>query len=147
MHQVDHLGYGGIADAIGVTRHAVHKWRERHPSGSDHPFPEPDVLVDGTPGWRPDRVAEIVRWREGLPGRGSGGGRPPASRRAYLRAADDRGLTRDEAVRTLNTFVDEFPEMSEGEVCAWLVEEWRGWGEPAPAGVARLADRRPGAPA
>lgn len=139
------LGCHGVGEALGVTRHAVHKWRERHPSGSDHAFPEPDVLVDGTPGWRPERVAEIAGWREQLPGRGAGGGRPPASRRAYLEAADARGLTRDEALRALDAFVEEFPEMSDGEICAWMVEVWKDWGTTTPAGVTRLADRRPGA--
>ena len=75
-----YLGVLGVAEALGVTRHAVHKWRSRHPAGSDRPFPEPDVEIDGAPGWRPDRVEEIVRWRDGLPGRGVGGGRPSAAR-------------------------------------------------------------------
>ncbi|MEO3801169.1 hypothetical protein [Nonomuraea sp. B1E8] len=120
-----YLGVLGIAEALGVTRHAVHKWRSRHPAGSDHPFPEPDVEIDGAPGWRPDRVGEIVRWRDGLPGRGAGGGRPSAARQDYLRAALARGLGRDEALRALATFTAEFPEMTEPEVCAWLMEKWR----------------------
>ncbi|MGP3935365.1 hypothetical protein [Nonomuraea sp. KM88] len=121
-----YLGVLGVAEALGVTRHAVHKWRSRHPAGSDRPFPEPDVEIDGAPGWRPDRVEEIVRWRDGLPGRGVGGGRPSAARQDYLRAALARGLDRDEALRALAAFVAEFPEMTEPEVCAWLMEKWRG---------------------
>ncbi|MEO3794399.1 hypothetical protein ABGB14_29655 [Nonomuraea sp. B10E15] len=121
-----YLGVLGVAEALGVTRHAVHKWRSRHPAGSDRPFPEPDVEIDGAPGWRPDRVEEIVRWRDGLPGRGAGGGRPSAARQDYLRAALARGLDRDEALRALAAFVAEFPEMTEPEVCAWLMEKWRG---------------------
>jgi hypothetical protein len=78
------LGVLGIGEALGVSRHAVHKWRSRYPSDSDHSFPEPDVEVDGTPGWRADRLEEIVRWRNGLPGRGAGGGRPSAARQEYL---------------------------------------------------------------
>ncbi|MEO3888560.1 hypothetical protein [Nonomuraea sp. B5E05] len=120
-----YLGVLGIAEALGVTRHAVHKWRSRHPAGSDHPFPEPDVEIDGAPGWRPDRVGAIVRWREGLPGRGAGGGRPSAARQDYLNAALAQGLDRDEALRALAAFVAEFPEMTEPEVCAWLMEKWR----------------------
>ncbi|MEU4510687.1 hypothetical protein AB0G05_14405 [Nonomuraea wenchangensis] len=122
---VPYLGVVGIAEALGVSRHAVHKWRTRYPSGSGHPFPEPDVEVDGVPGWRPERVADIVRWRDGLPGRGSGGGRPTLARQEYLKEAAARGLTRDEAVRALATFAAEFPEMTEQELCAWLVGKWR----------------------
>lgn len=122
---IPYLGVVGIAEALGVSRHAVHKWRTRYPSGSDHPFPEPDVEVDGAPGWRPERIADIVRWRDGLPGRGSGGGRPTLARQEYLKEAAARGLTRDEAVRALATFAAEFPEMTEQELCAWVVGKWR----------------------
>jgi transposase-like protein len=120
-----YLGVLGVAEALGVSRHAVHKWRTRYPGGSEHPFPEPDVEVDGAPGWRPDRVQEIVRWRAGLPGRGAGGGRPTAARQEYLKAAMARGLDRDEALRALATFQAEFPEMSEAELYAWLIEKLR----------------------
>jgi hypothetical protein len=77
-----YVGVLGLAEALGVSRHAVHKWRSRHPRGSPSPFPEPDVEVDGAPGWRPNRVEEIMHWRDGLPGRGAGGGRPSAERRS-----------------------------------------------------------------
>jgi hypothetical protein len=120
-----YLGVLGVAEALGVSRHAVHKWRTRYPGGSEHPFPEPDVEVDGAPGWRPDRVQEIVRWRAGLPGRGAGGGRPTAARQEYLKVAMARGLDRDEALRALATFQAEFPEMSEAELYAWLIEKFR----------------------
>ncbi|TDD11442.1 hypothetical protein [Nonomuraea diastatica] len=120
-----YLGVLGIAEALGVTRHAVHKWRSRYPGDSDRPFPEPDVEIDGAPGWRPDRVQEIIRWRDGLPGRGAGGGRPSAARQDYLKAALAQGLDRDEALRALAAFIAEFPEMTEPEVCAWLMERWR----------------------
>ncbi len=119
-----YVGVIGIAEAMGVTRHAVHKWRSRYPPDSDHPFPEPDVEVDGTPGWRPDRLEELMHWRDGLPGRGAGGGRPTAARLEYFNAATARGLDRDEAVRALATFADEFPDMTEPELCAWLVEKF-----------------------
>lgn len=120
-----YLGYGGLAETMGVTRHAVHKWRARHPAGSSHPFPEPDVDVDGTPGWAPSRLDEVLRWRESLPGRGTGGGRPPASRRAYLDAARAKGFTPEEAEHTVRVLAEEFPEMSERDVHAWLVDRWR----------------------
>ena len=121
-----YLGGVGIAEALGVSRHAVHKWRSRYPSDSSHPFPEPDVEIDGVPGWRADRLDEIVQWRHGLPGRGAGGGRPSAARQEYLKHAAARGLERGEALRTLLTFTEEFPEMTEPELCAWLIEKWRG---------------------
>jgi hypothetical protein len=121
-----YLGGVGIAEALGVSRHAVHKWRSRYPGDSPHPFPEPDVEIDGVPGWRADRLEEIVRWRDGLPGRGAGGGRPSAARQEYLKRAAARGLDRDEALRALVTFTEEFPEMTEPEICAWLIDHWRG---------------------
>lgn len=120
-----YIGVIGVAEAFGVTRHAVHKWRSRYPSGSKHPFPEPDVEIDGAPGWRADRLDEIIQWRNGLPGRGAGGGRPTAARQDYFREAEARGFDRDEATRVLAAFVEEFPEMTEAEVCAWIIEKWR----------------------
>lgn len=79
MSTVGHLGVNGIAERLGVTRHAVDKWRGRYPPESTHPFPEPDVEIDGgVPGWLPERLPEIERWRAGMPGRGVGGGRPAA---------------------------------------------------------------------
>jgi hypothetical protein len=124
-----YLGVVGIGEALGVSRHAVHKWRSRYPSGSAHPFPEPDVEVDGAPGWAPGRLDEIVQWREGLPGRGTGGGRPTLARQTYFREAEARGFTRDEAVRALASFGEEFPGMTEAQVCEWLVGRWRGLDE------------------
>jgi len=118
---VQYVGVVGIAEALDVSRHAVHKWRSRYPADSAHPFPSPDVEVDGAPGWRPARLAEVTFWRDGLPGRGS---RPTAVRQEYLRAALRHGLDRDEAMRALTTFTDEFPEMTEPEVCAWLIDKW-----------------------
>ena len=120
-----YLGVLGIAEAFGVTRHAVHKWRSRYPGDSSHPFPEPDVEVDGAPGWRADRLEEIMQWREGLPGRGAGGGRPTAARQEYFREAAAQGLDRDEATRALANFAEYFPEMSEPELCAWIIGKWR----------------------
>lgn len=62
-----------------MSRHAVHKWRSRYPAGSAHSFPEPDVEVDGAPGWAAARSDEIAQWREGLPGREAGGAAPSPS--------------------------------------------------------------------
>jgi hypothetical protein len=92
---------------------------------SDHPFPEPDVEVAGTPGWRAERLEEIVHWRDGLPGRGAGGGRPTAARQEYFKAATACSLDRDEAVRALTNFAEEFPEMTEPDLCAWLIERFQ----------------------
>jgi len=120
-----YLGVLGIAEALGVSRHAVHKWRSRYPSDSTHPFPEPDIEVDGAPGWAASRLDEIVQWRESLPGRGVGGGRPTAARQRYLSEALTRGLSRDEADRLLTTWAEEFPEMTEQQVCEFFLEKWR----------------------
>ncbi|OLT13836.1 hypothetical protein BJF78_21010 [Pseudonocardia sp. CNS-139] len=120
-----YLGVIGVAEAFGVTRHAVHKWRSRYPGGSSHPFPEPDVEIDGAPGWSPDRLEELMNWRSTLPGRGAGGGRPTAARQDYFREAEARGLYRDEAERLLDALAEEFPEMTEAEACAWIIDRWR----------------------
>lgn len=123
---LQYIGASGIAEALGVSRHAVQKWRTRYPADCGHPFPEPDVEIDGHPGWRPARIAEVTLWRDGLPGRGAGGGRPTAARQEYLAMAAVHGFTRDEALRALATFAEDFPEMTEPQLCGWLVEKWRG---------------------
>jgi hypothetical protein len=120
-----YLGVLGVAEALGVSRHAVHKWRSRFPSNSAHPFPEPDVEIDGAPGWLAARLDEIVQWRESLPGRGTGGGRPTTTRQRYLSEALTRGLSREEADRLLTTWAEEFPEMTEQQVCEFFLEKWR----------------------
>ncbi len=76
---MQYLGVAGLARELGVTRQVVSNWRARYPSDSAHPFPLHDVEIDGLPGWAPDRVAEVQRWRDGMPGRGAGGGRPRTS--------------------------------------------------------------------
>lgn len=120
-----YVGVPSIAEAFGVSRHAVHKWRARYPPDSSHPFPTPDVDVDGAPGWLPHRLEEIMQWRDGLPGRGAGGGRPSASVAEFLTEAAKYDFTRDEALRTLATFGEEFPEKTEAEVAEWIVAKWR----------------------
>ena len=70
-----------------------------------------------------------MQWRENLPGRGAGGGRPSTARQAYLSEALTRGLSRDEAVRLLVAMGEEFPEMTEPQVCEFLLEKWRGLDE------------------
>src|SRR5262245_32002134 len=122
---VQYMGAAALGEALGVGRHAVHKWRSRYPADSDHPFPAPDIEIDGTPGWRPNRVDEVAHWRDGLPGRGAGGGRPTATRAEFIMAAAKYDFTRDEALRALTTFAEEFPEMTEQEVAAWVISKWR----------------------
>ena len=119
---VQYIGPVQLGEALGVSRFAVPRWQARFPAGSSHPFPEPDIVVDGTPGWRPTRIAEVSDWRNRL--RASAGGRPKASRQEFLMAAARRGLDQDESLRTLNTFVEEYPEMTEAEVCAWAIEKF-----------------------
>jgi hypothetical protein len=119
---VEYVGAVGIGAALGVSDHAVHRWRMRYHPGSTHPFPEPDVEVDGTPGWRPTRLPEVKRWRDGLVG--AGGDRPTATREEFFAVATRHNFDRDEAERTLTTFHEEFPEMTEPQLCAWLVEKF-----------------------
>lgn len=76
MSVTAYLGVKGLAEALGVSRHAVDKWRARYPAGAPLAFPAPDVEVDGVPGWAHERLDEITQWRADLPGRGAGGGRP-----------------------------------------------------------------------
>ncbi|WP_249124372.1 hypothetical protein [Saccharopolyspora erythraea] len=122
---VRYLGASGLAGRLGVSRSAVAKWRERHGPDSPHPFPVPDVEIDGVPGWRPARVSEVEHWRADLPGRGAGGGRPSAAEREYLRAAQSRGVSRDEARRVADAIEEERPEMRRPEIYAWLLAMWR----------------------
>lgn len=77
-----YLGQAAISRRLGEGRHVVGTWRNRY-KDSPTPFPEPDVLIgDGEdderaiPGWLPERLPEIRRWRDSLPGQGAGGGRP-----------------------------------------------------------------------
>ncbi|WP_222870083.1 hypothetical protein [Actinomadura decatromicini] len=66
---------------FGVSGDAVRKWQERYADGETYrPFPAPDVILGGTPGWSPHREAEIYAWHKGKPGRGAGGGRPRKER-------------------------------------------------------------------
>jgi hypothetical protein len=119
---VQYVGPDELGKALGVSRFAVPRWQARFPAGSSHPFPEPDIEVDGTPGWRPTRISEVSDWRNRL--RTTEGGRPRASRHEFLMVAAGRGFDQDEALRTLDTFVEEFPEMTEPEVCAWAIEKF-----------------------
>lgn len=61
----------------------------------------------------------------GPPGARCGRCRPSASQQEYLKDALARGLTTDEALRALDTFTEEFPEMTRAEICAWLLDKWR----------------------
>lgn len=96
-----YLSQADIAARLGVSNEAVRTWRKRYHQGSGHPFPEPDSWTgidelpeDGgvpdarvnprensrsVPGWLPSRLPAIRAWRDGMPGSGAGGGRPPRS--------------------------------------------------------------------
>ncbi|TDV40467.1 hypothetical protein [Actinophytocola oryzae] len=119
---VRYIGPVELGKALGVSQFAVPRWLARFPGGSGHPFPEPDIEIDGTPGWRPNRLAEVKEWRERL--HATAGSRPTATRQEYLLVAAGHGFDRDEALRTLDTFGEEFPEMTEPEVCAWMIKKW-----------------------
>lgn len=119
---VQYVGPVALGEALGVSRFAVPRWQARFPAGSHHPFPEPDIVVDGTPGWRPNRIAEVSRWRDAL--RRTPGSRPRATRQEFFLVAAGLGFDEDEAQRTLSAFAEEFPEMTEAEVCAWTIEKF-----------------------
>ena len=77
-----YLSQAAIGRQLGGGRHLVATWRGRY-KDTPTPFPEPDAWTgdDGepdrlVPGWLPERMGEIRRWRDSLPGQGSGGGRP-----------------------------------------------------------------------
>ena len=104
---VYYLSQADIARELEVSNEAVRLWRKRNPRGSARPFPEPDswtgvdeVTVDeatkavvvkppsdvrenprensrSVPGWLPSKLDAIKAWRDGMPGSGAGGGRPP----------------------------------------------------------------------
>ncbi|GAA1029750.1 MULTISPECIES: hypothetical protein [Amycolatopsis] len=118
------IGASGLAERLGVSRSAVNKWRERFPFDSAHPFPAPDVEIDGVPGWLPERVSEVEYWRAGLPGRGNRD-EQAASQREYLAEARARGLSVEEALRTVDAFADEYPERDREQIYAWLVSRFK----------------------
>ncbi|WP_017972516.1 helix-turn-helix transcriptional regulator [Actinopolyspora halophila] len=70
------LGVADLAAELGVSTGTVTKWVARYPADSAHPFPAPDVHIGNVYGWEPSRIEEIKQWRAGMPGQGTGGGRP-----------------------------------------------------------------------
>lgn len=55
----DPVGRAEIAARCGVRIGTIDRWRQRHPAGSPHPFPDPRWSVSGSPAWNwPD----IARW-------------------------------------------------------------------------------------
>ena len=72
-----YLDRTAIGEWFGVSGDAVRKWQERYASGEVYrPFPAPDLILGGSPGWSPHREAEIYAWHKDKPTRGAGGGRP-----------------------------------------------------------------------
>lgn len=117
------LGCPALAEAFGVHPEAVTSWWTRHPAGSAHAFPEPDVVVDGAPGWSPERLPEILGWRDRLP-RLTDDVFPPVSRGAYLEAATARGLDLREATGLLKALAEVRPDLDEQERAGWVVDRW-----------------------
>src|SRR4051812_7632567 len=117
------LGYPALADAFGVNPQTVAIWRDRHPVGMAHAFPEPDVGIAVSPGWAPGRLPEILGWRSRLPRR-TDEVFAPVSRGVYLEAATERGLYMYEATNLLRALAEERPEMTEQELAGWIVDRW-----------------------
>jgi hypothetical protein len=71
------LDRGAIGALFGVSADAVRKWQERYADGVKYrPFPTPDAILGGSPGWAPAREPELWAWHRDMPGQGRGGGRP-----------------------------------------------------------------------
>jgi len=74
---VHYVGLAGVAAWFdNATAATVSKWLSRY--AETHPCPEPDVEIDGRPGWLPERRAEWEAWRVSRPGQGTGGGPKPS---------------------------------------------------------------------
>lgn len=122
---ISYLGTSGLAERLGVSRQAVSAWRARYSHDSSHPFPLPDIDIDGVPGWKSTRVSEVEEWRAGLPGRGAGGGRPSTSERMFLAALHERGFDRREAMALASSMMEVHPELSKQEIYAVLLNDVR----------------------
>lgn len=73
-----HVGMVTVGKWIGVSHDTVAIYRKRY-AETDHPCPEPDVIVAEkreVPGWLPSREAEWKAWAKNRVGPGVGGGRP-----------------------------------------------------------------------
>lgn len=68
----DHLGISADSARTYHTR-AQHNRRIGNPRPGD--LPEPDLIVAGRPAWTKET---IETWTSSRPGKGVGGGRPPA---------------------------------------------------------------------
>ncbi|MEV0619582.1 hypothetical protein AB0I81_40130 [Nonomuraea sp. NPDC050404] len=77
-----YVGMATVGEWIGVSGASVAVYRKRY-ADTDHPCPEPDVVVrEGreVPGWLPSRAGEWQAWAAGRVGPGVGGGRPRKQR-------------------------------------------------------------------
>jgi hypothetical protein len=75
----NYLSQAEVARMRGCTSQAISGWRRLKPEDYPEPFapfPEPDSMTGGRPGWLPSRKAELLAWQPPGPGRGHGGGRP-----------------------------------------------------------------------
>jgi hypothetical protein len=66
------LGYDELGTLLGVSGKTVERWVYRYKDS--HPVPKPNHATLML--WSPEQVPEWRVWRQGLPGRGKGGGRP-----------------------------------------------------------------------
>ncbi|WP_207755850.1 hypothetical protein [Nonomuraea cypriaca] len=76
-----YVGAAAVARWIEISPASVSIYRNRY-AETDHPCPEPDVIVQieagrEVPGWLPEREEEWREWARTRVGPGVGGGRPP----------------------------------------------------------------------
>jgi hypothetical protein len=75
----EYLTTADLAELLGVAPPTLRFFRAQSKEGGRYaadPFPEPDVTIARSPGWKPDRANEIKEWNARRPGQGAGGGQP-----------------------------------------------------------------------
>ena len=73
-HVLDRAAVGQLFEPA-VTARTIAAYQARY--AESHPFPEPAGKVGRSPYWLESQREAIIKWDEGRPGRGIGGGRPP----------------------------------------------------------------------
>jgi hypothetical protein len=79
------MGIAELAERLGETQRTVSQWVWRAAKGELPPFPTDTMTSTAKPdrfifGWKPERLPEIERWRDNLPGKGWRKGKTGESR-------------------------------------------------------------------